>query len=83
VVLRWSGVTLSASTTTRLSGVEQRGLNGGQLMIYRRRSEELSGVVVALKMGELIPPEDGFVEDGGGNRVGGPVVLLACYGEVS
>jgi hypothetical protein len=28
-----------------LSGVEQQGLDGGRVMIYRRRAEEPSGVV--------------------------------------
>jgi hypothetical protein len=51
VVLRWSGVTLSASTTMSLSGVEQRGLDDGRVMIYRCRAEELSGVMVALIVG--------------------------------
>jgi hypothetical protein len=48
VVLRWSGVTLSASTTASLCGMEQWGLDGSRMMIYRRRVEEPSGVVVAL-----------------------------------
>jgi hypothetical protein len=51
VVLRWSGVTLSASTTTSLSDVERRGLDDGRVMIYRCRAEELSGVAVALIVG--------------------------------
>jgi hypothetical protein len=41
VVLRWSGVTLSASTMTSLSGVEQRGLGGSCVMIYRWRRREV------------------------------------------
>jgi hypothetical protein len=48
VVLRWSGVTLSASTTASLSGMEQRGIDGGHMMIYMCRVEEPSGVVVML-----------------------------------
>jgi hypothetical protein len=34
-----------------LSGVEQRGLDGGRVMIYRRKTEELYGVVVTLTAG--------------------------------
>jgi hypothetical protein len=52
VVLRWSGVTLSASTTASLCSMEQRGLDGGRMMIYRRRVEEPSGVVVALTVSQ-------------------------------
>jgi hypothetical protein len=51
VVLRWSGVSLSASTTASLSGVVQRDLDVGRVMIYRCRAEELSGIVVALIVG--------------------------------
>jgi hypothetical protein len=51
VVLRWSGVSLSASTTASLSSVVQRDLDAGRVMIYRCRAEELSGVVVALTIG--------------------------------
>jgi hypothetical protein len=69
VVLRWSGVTLSASTTTSLSSVEQRGLDGGRMMTYNCRAKELSGVVVALIVGAVISHEDGFAESDGGNRV--------------
>jgi hypothetical protein len=44
------------------------------------------------KIGALIPPEDGFAEDGGGNRsvcggqrceFAGPLVLLASRGAAS
>jgi hypothetical protein len=75
-------VSLSVSTTTCLSGVEQQGLDAGRMMIYRCRVEELD------KVGALIPPEGGLAEDGGGNKsvrggarseFVGPVVLLACY----
>jgi hypothetical protein len=51
VVLRWSSVSLSASMTTSLSGVEQRGLDACRVMIYMCRAEELSGVLVALTVG--------------------------------
>jgi hypothetical protein len=51
VVLKWSGVSLSVSTTASLSRVEQRGLDASHVMIYRYRAEELSGVVVALTVG--------------------------------
>jgi hypothetical protein len=34
-----------------LSGVEQRRLNDGRVMVYRCRAEELAGVVVALTIG--------------------------------
>jgi hypothetical protein len=42
---------LSASTTESLSGVEQRGLGAGRVMIYRCSVEERFGVVVALTVG--------------------------------
>jgi hypothetical protein len=48
VVLRWSGVSLSASTTASLSSVEQRGLEAYRVMSYKCGTEELSDVVVAL-----------------------------------
>jgi hypothetical protein len=51
VVLRWSGVTPSASTTASLGGVERRGLDDGRVMIYRCRAKELSSIVVALIVG--------------------------------
>jgi hypothetical protein len=51
VVLRWSGVTWSASTKASLISVEQRGLDGVCMRFYRCRAEELSGVVVALTVG--------------------------------
>jgi hypothetical protein len=35
-----------------LSGVEQRGLDGARVMIYRCRVEELSGVMAALIVGQ-------------------------------
>jgi hypothetical protein len=41
-------VSLSASITVSLSGMEQQGLGVGCVMIYRCRTEELFGVVVAL-----------------------------------
>jgi hypothetical protein len=51
VVLRWSGVTLSASTKASLISVEHRGLDGVCMRFYRCRAEELSGVMVALTVG--------------------------------
>jgi hypothetical protein len=51
VVLRWSGVSLSAWTMASLSSVEQRGLDAGCVMVYRCMAEELSSVVVALIVG--------------------------------
>jgi hypothetical protein len=51
VVLRWSGVSLSASTTASLRGVELQGLNVGRVMVHKCRAVELSGVVVALTVG--------------------------------
>jgi hypothetical protein len=49
-----------------LGGMEQWGLDADRVMIYRCRAE-LSSAVVALtdKVGALIPPKDGFTEDGG------------------
>jgi hypothetical protein len=49
--MRWSGVSLSASMMASLSGVEQRGLDAGRVMVYRSRAGELSGIVVALTVG--------------------------------
>jgi hypothetical protein len=51
VVLRWSGVSLSASMTASLSSVELQGLGAGRVMIYRCRTEELFGIMVALTIG--------------------------------
>jgi hypothetical protein len=48
---RWIGVSLSASTTASLSGVEQRSIDAGRVMIYRCREEELFGIMVALAVG--------------------------------
>jgi hypothetical protein len=50
VVLRWSGVSLSGSTSASLCGMEQRGLDAGRV-IYRCSAKELSGVLVALIVG--------------------------------
>ena len=44
---RSSGVVSDTSTTAGLSGMEQRGLAGGRVMIDERRIVVLSGVVVA------------------------------------
>jgi hypothetical protein len=44
-------VTLSASITASLSGVEQRGLDGIPVMFYKCMAEELFGVMVALILG--------------------------------
>ena len=44
---RRSGVVSDTSTTAGLSGMEQRGLAGGRVMMDERRMAELSGVVVA------------------------------------
>jgi hypothetical protein len=66
-------VSLSASTTASPSGMVQRGLDADHVMVYRSRAEELSGRHGGAdsrldKVGSLIPPKDGFAEDGGGNR---------------
>jgi hypothetical protein len=88
VVLRWSGVTLSASTMASLSGVEKHGLDGGCVMIYRRRAEEPSGLVVALTAGRASSVcwsllKMGLRKTEAATEFVGPVVLLACHGAVS
>jgi hypothetical protein len=49
--MRWSSVSLRASTMASLSGVEQRGLTEGRVMVYTCRAEELSGIMVSLIVG--------------------------------
>ena len=44
---RRSGVASGRSTTAGLSGMEQRGLTGGRVMMDERRMVALSGVMVA------------------------------------
>jgi hypothetical protein len=84
VVLRWCRVTLSASTMTSVSGMEQRGLNGGRVMIYRRKMEELSGVGVALTAGQSWSVRRSLLKMGLRKKAAttefvGMVVLLACH----
>jgi hypothetical protein len=53
VVLRWSGVSLSASTTVGLGGVMLWSLNGGRVLRCARRAEAPSSSMVALMVGSV------------------------------
>jgi hypothetical protein len=49
---RWCGVASSASTTTGLGGMEQRGLDGGCMLMEARREVATFGITVTLMLGQ-------------------------------
>jgi hypothetical protein len=51
VALRWSGMSLSVSTTVRISGLVPRSLDGGHGLRCVRREEAPSGAMVASSAG--------------------------------
>jgi hypothetical protein len=51
VALRWSGVSLSVSTTVRLGGLVPRSLDGGYGLRCERREEALFGAMVTSSPG--------------------------------
>jgi hypothetical protein len=53
VVLRWSAVSLSASTTVALGGVVPWSLDGGPMLRCARKAEAPSSAVVALMVGSV------------------------------
>jgi hypothetical protein len=82
----WGGVVwfLSVLTTMSLNGVEQRGLDSGRMMIYRRMTEDLSGIVVALTAGQSrlvrwFLLKMGLRKTAVAIEFAGLVVLLACH----
>jgi hypothetical protein len=66
----WSGMSLPASTTVGLGGVELWSLNGGRMLRCKRRAGEPSSVMVALMVGpvrgfdSVFHSGDGLAESG-------------------
>jgi hypothetical protein len=73
VVLKWSGISLSTSTTVGLGGMVPWSLDGGRVLRCARRAEAPSSAVVALMVGSVrsfasvYHSEDGSAESGRGD----------------